>query len=205
MHIAAAEEALLDGNHVRAFVSEANHNTYPQPVYSNGRPMLRANRFVIGRRRYMTGRGAPRCWRTPTASDVAAIENNSPRKILNHGCNWCLHFYDGGAAGIHCGWWNTIPPPIPPLGGGDKAETDPEGLILAPTDLVYDFQGDAATVRPWAGTPQQRVFDERWETTELSWGPPALQDPFRRRQGRAMPRYIGPFISALGRHLEENG
>jgi hypothetical protein len=83
------------------------------------------------------------------------------------------------------------------------AQLDPEGLILAPADLVDTFSEDAAFVRSWAGTPDRRVFDERWETLDLSWGPPAVQDPFRRRQGRPMPRYIGPFISALGAHLEE--
>ena len=101
------------------------------------------------------------------------------------------------------------PPPGPPTLGPrdpeDVAESDPEGLILAPADLVDALQEEASVVRPWAGSPDRRVFDERWETAKLSWGPPALQDPFRRRQGRPMPRYIGPFISALGRHLEESG
>jgi hypothetical protein len=208
MEVVSAGDVELEGNHVKAFVSEGRHNTYPNsgafpsPIDPTRVSICDWAGSLPGAPGADAGEPPP-AGPTSKQTDIVTL-----MKLLTMGlfagliAAWIE--LGGVAAGQAASDDDDAPAPAPPdLGGDDVAQLDPEGLILAPADLVDTFSEDAAFVRSWAGTPDRRVFDERWETLDLSWGPPAVQDPFRRRQGRPMPRYIGPFISALGAHLEE--
>lgn len=203
MDVVSAGNLQLRGNHVRVFVSEARHNTYPDPGAFD--PPVDDTRVSIcdWAAANPSGTGETPPGGGPTAT-VRQFNSVMLAKFLTMGLVGAILSVFAESFGnvdrpVDIG---EVPPRPPDLGEADAAELDPEGLILAPAEIIDTLSGQAAFVRPWAGTTEQRVFDERWETADLSWGPPALQDPFRRRQGRPMPRYIGPFISTLGERLE---
>jgi hypothetical protein len=205
MDVVSADEVDFDGNHVHVFVSEANHNTYPKtgqfPTPKDDTRVsicdwATSNLGAVGE----SGEPAPAGPTSEQLNSVILAKFLTLGIVVGAIASWAEAL--GGTRPSGAG--NGTPTDTPEL-GGDAAQKDPEGLILAPAEIIDTFSEEAAFVRPWAGTAAQRVFDERWETVELSWGPPALQDPFRRRRGRPMARYIGPFISALGQHLEDSG
>lgn len=203
MHVAAADEVQLDGNHPRVFVSEGNHNLYPEPGEFPGpssEELVSICHWADGPREITESPVGP----VPSPY-TSTFSLSLLAKFLTMGFFGALAssvLERPGRELVEGGPSTTIPDGSRP----DDVEQDPEGLVLAPEELVDAFADQAGLVRPWAGAAQERVFDERWDNPWLlSWGPPAMQDPFRLRQGRPMRRFIGPFISELGARLEVDG
>jgi hypothetical protein len=195
MEFFSAGDFDLQGRHPHVFVSPFTHNTRPIP---GDFPMPTAEMFPSLCPIQKGGRG-------PDEDLPFDKKKRRRRKFLVS----LLKFLTMGAVG---GLFSTVAesaptsrrPTLPNVGSPfgepiDGLKEEDIGLILAPTELVGTF-ADNTLVRTWG----QRLFDENWwEATNLSWGPPTLMDPNRRRQGQAMPNFIGPFVRSLGAHLEE--
>lgn len=197
MEIASPGEFTLEGNHPRVFVSYSNHNTYPTPG-DHRRPATPPMFDTLCHAKDVK------------PGDDLPIDKKKRRKRAAALCLMKLATLGPLMGAIACGVEASRDSALDEGPGGldESFEESPldvapiGGRTLVPEDLVDAFADDSVTVRTWAGTPGERVFDERWEAENLRWGPPVLEDPFRRRQGRTMPKSLGAFIGALGRHLE---
>jgi hypothetical protein len=199
MEIASGPELDLIGNHPKVFVAAGTHNIYPtagvRPVPTDPTRETICEFVDVG-----TDDEPPisKKQRQKHVALASVLKAASLGPIL------------GGIAALVEALRDASPDaPVDILNESPQDAAPGEqgaGLILAPAELVDGFASDDQTVvRPWAGTPEQRVLNGTFENGRLSWGPPALEDPFRRRHGQPMPQFLGPFVSALGCHLEVVG
>ncbi len=201
MEIASADEFELVGNHPKVFVSLGTHNLYPG-TGARARP-VDATRDTI-------------CELLDVGSeDQPPIDEGQRDKFAAVTCLSKLGTLGILFGAISCAFEATrdsapdAPVDVLPEEPGDEVPSE-EGarLVLAPPDLVEQFEVDepatpqsAVEVRAWAGTAEARVLDRTFEEPRLSWGPPALQDPFLKRTGQPMPQFLGAFVRAFGSHL----
>jgi hypothetical protein len=196
MPVFPTTDLTLTGNHPHVHVSAGQHNAYPKPgIY----PRADAPHGSSVCESAGVGQGDE-----PPFNEITkqrALLRIGYTKLLTTGlfvgAVWTMaEFIRDRRRGADADLDDLLEDPL------DAAEIDPDGLVLAPADLITDLADLGPAVRPWAGSGEARVADPRWTNPRLRWGPPALRDPFGLRRGQPMPEYLGTFLESLARHLE---